>query len=180
VGTVMLAGRILTAVYGKQFAAAATCLAVLGVVIPVRMVGHTLGTSLTAANAQTPRTWCVTGAALMNIGVDLALVPRLSYVGAAWGTVLTETALAVAYAVLLRSRVGQSAILHALGVPSVAAVPLAAGIAIAWQAPLGVTVAAGAAGYALGLGALALLAGRVTQSTAGTWGVVTSYLRVAA
>jgi O-antigen/teichoic acid export membrane protein len=187
VGTVLLARRLLHFVYGTEFAVAATCLVVLALVVPIRMVGHTLGTSLTAANAQTPRTWCVTGAAALNIAVDLVLIPLWSYVGAAWGTVVTETALVIAYAVLLHRRAGRSVLARALGFPALASVPLVVAVALAWTAPLPLTIAAGAVGYGVGLGVLALIAARRTAGAAGAagtaggaWHAVTDYVKVAA
>ena len=181
VGTALLAERLLHFVYGTEFDVAATCLVVLALVIPIRMVGHTLGTSLTAADAQTSRTWCVTGAAALNIGVDLVLIPWLSYVGAAWGTVITESALLIAYAVLLHRRAGHSVLVRALGLPCLASVPLVVALALTWTSPLPLTIGAGALGYGLGLGVLALIASRRELGESGSaWHAMTNYVKVAA
>ena len=118
IGAIVLAGDLVPFLYGPGFERAVLCFQVLSLVIPVRMVGHTLGTALTAVDAQTSRTWAVAVAALGNVALNIALVPRWSYLGAAWATVLTESGLLVAYAVLAQRRLGRSALLRGVPVPA--------------------------------------------------------------
>jgi O-antigen/teichoic acid export membrane protein len=152
VGSLLLAPRILTFVYGSEFAQAAPAYRILALVIPLRMLGHTLGTSLTSANGQTRRTVAVAAAAATNVALNLAwFIPAMSYIGASWVTVITESGLFIAYAVLLRQIVGPSRTASALLLPAAACVPLVGGILLAWSAPLPVTVAAGAVGFGLGM-----------------------------
>ena len=125
-GAVVLADALVRFLYGPGFGSAVLCFQVLALVIPVRMVGHTLGTALTSADAQTSRTWAVAVAAVGNVALNLALVPRWSYLGSAWATVGTEAGLLVAYAVLARRRVGPSALLRSLPVPLLASAPMVA------------------------------------------------------
>jgi O-antigen/teichoic acid export membrane protein len=153
VASLMLASRIIPAVYGDEFDSAVFCFQLLALVIPMRMLGHTLGTTLTAADAQTWRTWGVTAAAAANIGLNLVLVPSLSYVGSAWATVVTELGLLVGYSVLVRRRTGSSGLVEALAVPAAACVPLAVVLLVLDGAPLLVAATAGAAGYAAGVAA---------------------------
>ena len=123
-GAIVLAEPIVRLLYGPGFGEAVLCFQVLALVIPVRMVGHTLGTTLTSVDAQTPRTWAVAVAAIGNVALNLALVPRWSYLGSAWATVGTEFGLLVAYAVMSRRRVGASALLRSIPVPLIASVPM--------------------------------------------------------
>ena len=153
VASLLLASRIIPAVYGDGFGSAVFCFQLLALVIPMRMLGHTLGTTLTAADAQTWRTWGVTAAAAANIALNLVLVPSLSYVGSAWATVVTELGLLIAYSVLVRRRTGSSGLVEALAVPAAACVPLAVVLLALDGAPLLVAAAAGAVGYAAGLAA---------------------------
>jgi O-antigen/teichoic acid export membrane protein len=153
VASLMLASRIIPAVYGDEFDSAVFCFQLLALVIPMRMLGHTLGTTLTAADAQTWRTWGVTAAAAANIGLNLVLVPSLSYVGSAWATVVTELGLLIGYSVLVRRRTGSSGLVEALAVPAAACVPLAVVLLVLDGAPLLVAATAGAAGYAAGVAA---------------------------
>lgn len=152
VGSLLLAPQILTFIYGAEFAQAATCYRILAIVIPMRMLGHTLGTALTSADGQTKRTWAVGTAAVVNVTLNLAwFIPALSYVGAAWVTVITETGLFIGYAVLLRRIVGPSKTGQALGLPALASLPLVAGVALVGSSSLVVAIAAGAIGYGIGL-----------------------------
>lgn len=175
VGAVLLADRLLPAVYGDGFGAAVLCFQLLALVIPVRMLGHTLGTTLTAADAQMWRTWGVAAAAVANIGLNLVLVPSLSYVGSAWATVITEAGLLIGYAVLVRRRTGSWGPVDAVTVPAVACLPMAAVVVLLSDAPLAVVVAAGAATYAAAAaGAVALRSSRA--GLGGGAGLVAGYL----
>jgi len=96
-------------------------------------------------------------AAAGNIGLNLVLIPSLSYVGSAWATVVTELGLLVAYSVMVARRTGSSGLLDALGVPASACLPMALAIFLVGAAPLAVTVGCGALGYAAGVAALLAL-----------------------
>lgn len=124
-------------------------------------------------------------------------MPWLSFVGAAWGTVITETALVVVYARMLRRAAGPSALVQSLAVPAVATLPLAAAVLATRHGPLVGSVAAGAGGYLVGLLALAACAGRLgggarvareagseagsgARAVPGARAVIRGYLRVTA
>ncbi|MEO8556516.1 MAG: flippase [Actinomycetota bacterium] len=126
VGGIVLAEPLVTGVFGADFAPAVPVFQALALIIPARMIGHTMGTALTAADQQGLRTWAVGVAAVANVVLNLALIPRYSYLGAAWATVVTELGLLVAYAWLLRRRLDRP--LHvarrALLLPSIACLPM--------------------------------------------------------
>jgi O-antigen/teichoic acid export membrane protein len=157
VASLLLADRIIPAIYGDGFGAAVRCFQLLALVIPVRMLGHTLGTTLTAADAQTWRTWGVAAAAAGNIALNLLLIPSMSYVGSALATVITEVGLLVAYAVMVARRTGSVGLLDAVATPTVACFPLAAAVLLLGGLPLLITVAGGALAYAATVGALLAL-----------------------
>jgi O-antigen/teichoic acid export membrane protein len=157
VAALLLADRLIPAVYGDGFGAAVFCFQLLALVIPLRMLGHTLGTTLTAADAQTWRTWGVTAAAVGNVGLNLLLVPSLSYLGSAWATVITELGLLVAYSLMVARRTGSSGLLEALGVPAAACLPMAAVLVLLGGTPLVVAAAGGALAYLAALVALRAL-----------------------
>jgi O-antigen/teichoic acid export membrane protein len=176
VGSILLASQLFSLLYGPAFSPAVLCFQLLAVVIPVRMLGHTLGTALTAADAQTRRTWAVAGAAGGNIGLNFVLVPRWSYLGCAWATLITETGLLVAYAVMLSRLIGRARLLEAVTLPSAACVPMALVVVGLRGAPVLLTVLAAAAIYALALvGILTMRSG----SMGGPRAAVTAYVRVA-
>lgn len=159
VGAVIVAPRLMHAVYGDRFAAAVTAFSVLALVIPVRMLGHTLGTALTAANAQGSRTAAVAITTVANLGMNAVAIPLWSYTGAAFTTLVSEVGLLIGYGLLLRRRAGASALLPALVLPVAACVPMAAVAASTGRWPFVATVAAAAATYGVAL--VALLAHRL-------------------
>jgi O-antigen/teichoic acid export membrane protein len=154
VGSLLLAPRIVEFLYGPRFAPAVLCYQILVLVIPIRMLGHTLGTALTAADGQTARTTAVAAAAGANLALNLWFIPHYSYTGAAITTGITETGLFVAYAVLLRRRAGASAFLSAVGIPALASVPMAVVVILSSHQPLFVSIALGAVTYAAALGSV--------------------------
>src|SRR5205085_12550939 len=118
VGSLLLASRLIVFIYGPAFEPAVLCYQILVFVIPIRMLGHTLGTALTAADGQTPRTIAVASAAAANLLLNLWFIPRYSYTGAAITTGITESGLFLAYALLLRRRAGASRVMLARGLPA--------------------------------------------------------------
>jgi len=152
IGSLLLAHQIFRFVYTSKFDRAVPTYQVLALVIAIRMLGHTLGTSITAANRQTARTTVVAVAAFTNIALNLYFIPRWSYFGAA----VTETGVFVAYVVLARRIIGRSKLIEAVALPALACVPMVAVLlALRNDVDLLVTIAAGACAYALGLAAVA-------------------------
>ena len=149
VGSFLLAPRILELVYGGGFGRAVIVYQLLAPIVPIRMLGNTLGTALTSVNGQVRRTVVVGVAAATNVALNLVLIPRFSIVGAAVATLVTEVGLFLAYAILLRRVVGRSSLISALAVPGIACVPLAMVVIMLSTAPLGLVIAGGAAAYGL-------------------------------
>jgi O-antigen/teichoic acid export membrane protein len=158
VGSLLLAPAILRFVYGSRFDQAVLAYQVLVLVIPVRMLGHTLGTALTAADGQTRRTVAVASAAVLNLGLNAWFIPRWSYLGAAATTAITEAGLFAAYALMLRRLAGPSALASSLAVPALASLPMAGLLLATRHGPLLLVVAACALVYAAAVLAVALAA----------------------
>lgn len=158
VGSLLLAPAIFRFVYGSKFDKAVLAYQVLVLVIPVRMLGHTLGTALTAADGQTRRTVAVASAAVLNLGLNAWFIPRWSYLGAALTTAITEAGLFAAYAVMLRRLAGPSALASSLAVPAFASLPMAGLLLALRDGPVLPVVAAGALAYAAAILAVALAA----------------------
>lgn len=156
VGSLLLAHQTFDFVYTSKFDAAVHTYQVLAVVIAIRMLGHTLGTSITAANRQTARTIVVAAAAFTNIALNVYFIPRWSYLGAAITTAITETGVFVAYVILARRFINPSKLVEAVALPALACVPMVAVLlALRNDVNLLVTIAAGALAYALGVAAVA-------------------------
>ena len=76
VGPFLLGSQIMDLLWGSRFSSALDCYLLLTLVVPIRFLGHTTGTALTAADRQTWRTWSVGGAALLNVGLNVWLIPN--------------------------------------------------------------------------------------------------------
>ena len=157
VGSFLLAPETIDFLYGPEFAPAVVTYQLLVLVIPVRMLGNTLSLSLVAADRQRYRMFAVAAAAGINVVLNLALIPRWSYLGAAIATVVCESGLFVTYAVLLRQVAGRSALLAAVSLPAAATVPMGAAILAMRGSGLLVSAAVGAAVYVVAIATLAVL-----------------------
>lgn len=103
VGVGMLAAPIIDLIYGlEEFAPSVLVLQILAGMTVLRFLDTTLSTTLTTIDRQGWRTACVAIAAVVNIGLNLLLLPRYTYVGASIATILTEMAFFVALTLFLR------------------------------------------------------------------------------
>ncbi len=163
VGSFLLAAETIDFLYGPEFAPAVATYQLLVLVIPVRMLGNTLSLSLVATDRQKQRVVAVATAAALNIVLNLFLIPRWSYLGAAIATVITESCLFVAYGLLLRQVAGRSDLLSSLSLPGLATLPMGAAIVAMRGNGLVVSIAVGAAVYVVAIAGLAMM--QATGST---------------
>jgi O-antigen/teichoic acid export membrane protein len=92
IGTFMLVGGF-RPLY--QFASSAPALRILAVGIVFMFVSNAFIAALSAVDRQLSFTWAALGSMVVNIALNLLLIPPFGYLGASWATVLTEIALAV-------------------------------------------------------------------------------------
>ena len=151
VGSIMLAPEIIGVLYGPKFEPAVRYYQLLVLVIPLRILGNTLGTAITSVDRQAQRAFIVGVAAALNVGLNLILIPMWSILGAVVATLVTESWVFLAYAVLLRRVLGPSHLLSAVAAPSLACVPLALVVTALSPAPLALLIVAGAAAYVVAL-----------------------------
>jgi O-antigen/teichoic acid export membrane protein len=152
----LLAPLIFDFLYGPEFDPAVVTYQLLVLVIPIRMLGNTLSLSLVAADRQKARMIAVAVAAGLNVALNLALIPRWSYLGAGIATVICESGLFLAYAVLLRQVAGRSDLVQAVSVPAAASVPMGAAIIAMNGNGLLLAAATGAVVYLAALAAVAV------------------------
>ncbi|MGZ8580359.1 MAG: flippase [Actinomycetota bacterium] len=176
IGSLLLAPRIFGVLYGSSFEQAVLAYQLLVPIIPLRMLGNSLGTALTAADHQTHRTVAVGVAAAVNLGLNLALIPRWSFFGAVAATIVTETGLFVVYAVMVQRVSGATRLLTAVVVPGLACIPLAAVIMLLADLPLGLVVVAAGCAYVVALCGLVVL--RSHERSLRPRAVVTAFLRL--
>jgi O-antigen/teichoic acid export membrane protein len=157
VGSFLLAPETIYFLYGPEFAPAVVTYQLLVLVIPIRMLGNTLSLSLVATDRQKQRMVAVSTTAALNIALNLFLIPRWSYLGAAIATVISESSLFVTYGLLLRQVAGRSDLLSSLSLPGLATVPMGAAIVAMRGTGLVASVAVGAAVYVVALAGLAMV-----------------------
>jgi O-antigen/teichoic acid export membrane protein len=75
---------------GKSFAASTQALHWLALLPPFRAFALSAGAGLTASGYQQMRTIVQLIAAAFNLGINLYLIPRYSWLGAAWSSLLTD------------------------------------------------------------------------------------------
>ncbi len=160
IGSLLLAPRVFEVLYGSSFDRAVLAYQLLVPIIPLRMLGNSLGTALTASDRQTQRTIAVGVAAAVNVGLNLILIPRWSFFGAVAATIVTETGLFVVYAVMVRRVSGATSLLTAIVVPGLACAPLAGAIVLLSDLPLVPVVLAAGAVYVVALAGLVVLGSR--------------------
>lgn len=79
--------------YAGNFIDSIGAFQILALCIPIRLVSTITGTHLTSINKQGLRTLSVSICAILNIILNLILIPYISYIGASIATVLSELSL---------------------------------------------------------------------------------------
>jgi O-antigen/teichoic acid export membrane protein len=92
---------IIPLVVGKSFAESVSALRWLCLLPVFRSLHLTAGDSLTGGGYQRYRTACQVGAAGLNFGLNVFLIPAYSWRGAAWSSLMTDGFLAVANWIVL-------------------------------------------------------------------------------
>ena len=94
---------LMVLVCGEKYARSAGCLQVLGLAMAVIFLTYPHLSLLVASGRQHLFAWIAGLSGLFNLGLNLVLIPRFSYMGAAWATVVTEAlVLAAAFACVRR------------------------------------------------------------------------------
>lgn len=97
-----LAAPLLPAVFGSSFAPAVAALRWLCLLPLLRALHYCWGTAITGSSSQWYRTGLQASAAALNLMLNLALIPRYSWRGAAAASLLTDGALALGSWALLQ------------------------------------------------------------------------------
>jgi O-antigen/teichoic acid export membrane protein len=87
---------LLPLILGPKYADVAPAIQLLALIPIMRCAHWFLADALSGANAQVLRTGIQVGVALLNIGLNLLILPRWSWVGAAWTSLASDAALMIA------------------------------------------------------------------------------------
>src|SRR5690606_28888087 len=91
IGLYLVGPWALTLVFGEQYAPAGAVLRVLAVAVPARYLATSAGAVLATEDNMRRKVWLMGLTALVNLSLNVALIPRYGIHGAAWATVASET-----------------------------------------------------------------------------------------
>ena len=104
VGLFLLAGAF-RPIY--QFPEAVRALQILALGVVFMFISNAFIAALNAIDRQVMFTWAALGSMIVNILLNVALIPRYGYLGASWATVLTEIALTIISYVMVGRELGR-------------------------------------------------------------------------
>lgn len=91
-GTTFLARKLIFMIYTPDFKNSILALQILIWVLVLISLNYIVGSLLVAMNRQATMMYIVVGALVLNVGLNLLLIPRFSLVGSAVATVISEIA----------------------------------------------------------------------------------------
>jgi len=98
---------LLPHVLGPKYAAVGPAVRLLALIPVMRCVHWFLADALSGANAQGLRALVQVGVAVLNVGLNLLILPRWSWVGAAWTSLISDAVLMLAIYAIVRSKVAR-------------------------------------------------------------------------
>ena len=112
----VMSTTIIRILYGAKFKSAILIFSLLSFLIPIRFASNVFAAALTSSDAQKRRTFAVFLASIVNVLLNLVLIPRYSYWGTVASTIFTEFCLFIFLALLLKARVELSLQIQGLGI----------------------------------------------------------------
>jgi O-antigen/teichoic acid export membrane protein len=94
-GTFLVGRKVLTLVYGASFEVAGPAFEVLMAGSIFLLLNNTYGMTINAVGRQKKALLITVGGLTTNVLVNLVLIPRYDFIGAAWATLITEAAVLV-------------------------------------------------------------------------------------
>jgi O-antigen/teichoic acid export membrane protein len=156
----VLSDRIVRLLFGQAYQEAGRALAILAPMALLLLPTALFAYLFTALGRQRWYTRCAAAALVVNLALDLLLIPRLGFVGAAVASTASEAGLFAAFLVALRRYGGLAAGLRPLAGPLAAVVAPAAVCLLARDAALpwvATALVAGAVAYVAALAGLGVI-----------------------
>jgi O-antigen/teichoic acid export membrane protein len=110
VGLSVLAGPVTALLYKPEYANSRPALQVLAFAMGIAFVNNAFIGALNASDRQSSFTWAAAWSLVVNVVLNLTLIPLFGYMGASWATVATELTLGVAGWVLTARYIGRVAV----------------------------------------------------------------------
>lgn len=101
VGCLTLADRFINLFYAGKYSASVVVFQILALFIPLRLISGVTGTLLTSMDKQNIRTFSVAICAIINIALNIIMIPKLGSIGAATSTVVSELCLYTMFLVFI-------------------------------------------------------------------------------
>ncbi len=89
--------KIVFLLYGNQYQNSIQVIRLLSLFIPFRFISSITGTFLTSTDNQNNRTKSIVLCSIFNIFLNILLIPKFDYIGAAFATVVSEILLYIIY-----------------------------------------------------------------------------------
>jgi O-antigen/teichoic acid export membrane protein len=105
VAGILLSSKILELIAGQEFMSATSTLQVLFIGIGFIFIGNLMGHILISAQLQSKSMYIAIIGAVFNVGLNLYLIPRYSYLGAATATAITEGLVLLSYIYLVKKHI---------------------------------------------------------------------------
>jgi len=118
IGIIFTAQRIIQIIAGSEFVSAhtippvwgfpatsVTVLQILIIAVGISFISHIFGYMVIALGKQTKLIWPNAAMVIFNVGMNLILIPKISYIGAAMVTVLTEILVVSSYYYVMRRHI---------------------------------------------------------------------------
>ena len=152
VGGWLLSAPLIGFIFGAQFMVAATAFQLMALMTLLRFWDTSLGLTLTALDKQNVRALMMGLGAAFNVGLNLWLIPRFGYMGAAYSSVLSEIAVFAGFWWAIRRELDEPIPWHSLG-RLLAAALLMGGVVwlVRTTLPLPLTIAVGVVAYTIGV-----------------------------
>jgi O-antigen/teichoic acid export membrane protein len=105
VAGILLSSKILELIAGQEFLPATSTLQILFIGIGFIFLGNLMGHILIGASLQNKSMYIAIIGAVFNVGLNLYLIPRYSYLGAATATAITEGLVLFSYIYLVKKHI---------------------------------------------------------------------------
>ena len=129
VGLFLLAPQFIAALT-SQYPESAAALRILAIAVVFMFVDNTFAAVLNAIDRQKLFAYVALSGLVINLGLNLVLIPRFGYLGASWATVATEVCLVGIGWLTLRRVLGTLAVVRTCWRPLVAGVVMGAFVAL--------------------------------------------------
>jgi O-antigen/teichoic acid export membrane protein len=147
IGVTLLSKEIILLVFDNQFMPAILLLQILSWIVPIRFCGHLLGTALSASDNQNVRAWATGLSAILNVGLNMILIPQYNYNGAAFASVITSGFLVIFYYYSIKKEFCHVALLKIVASPVASCITMGAVVYFMKGMNLFGVVALGAVSY---------------------------------